>query len=60
VEVFLKTGSGPVTSADYNGIYVLEEKSNRAADRPLRLCLGVQKMNLSFPAFCLKKGAAKH
>ncbi len=26
VEVYLNTGGGPVTSANYNGIYVLEEK----------------------------------
>ncbi len=33
VEVYLNTGGGPVTPANYNGIYVLEEKIKWGPDR---------------------------
>lgn len=33
VEVYVNTGGGAVTSANYNGIYVLEEKIKRGKDR---------------------------
>jgi len=33
IEVYINTSGGPVTASDYNGIYVLEEKIKRAADR---------------------------
>jgi hypothetical protein len=33
MEVYINTTGGPVTPADYNGIYVLEEKIERGADR---------------------------
>lgn len=33
VEVYLNTGGGAVSSANYNGIYVLEEKIKRGKDR---------------------------
>jgi hypothetical protein len=33
VEVYLNTSGGPITSVNYNGIYVLEEKIKRGKDR---------------------------
>ncbi len=33
LEVYINTAGGPVTASDYNGIYVLEEKIKRGADR---------------------------
>jgi len=33
LEVYINTAGGPVTTGDYNGIYVLEEKIERGADR---------------------------
>ncbi len=33
LEVYINTSGGPVTTNDYNGIYVLEEKIKRGADR---------------------------
>jgi hypothetical protein len=33
IEVYINTAGGPVTPADYNGIYALEEKIKRGADR---------------------------
>ncbi len=33
LEVYINTTGGPVTASDYNGIYVLEEKIKRGADR---------------------------
>ena len=33
IEVYINTTGGPVTTNDYNGIYVLEEKVKRAANR---------------------------
>lgn len=33
LEVYINTAGGPVVAANYNGIYVLEEKINRGADR---------------------------
>ena len=33
LEVYINTAGGPIVPANYNGIYVLEEKIKRAADR---------------------------
>ena len=33
IEVYINTTGGPVSASDYNGIYVLEEKIKRGADR---------------------------
>ncbi|TMQ01901.1 MAG: hypothetical protein E6L09_01335 [Verrucomicrobia bacterium] len=33
VELYINTGGGPLSSANYNGVYVLEEKIKRGRDR---------------------------